>query len=161
METREPILSVGADVDAAAIVAEIKAEVQRKLAEGVYPPELLGELSVTTDPLGAAVDTLRQSAMTLALEAPIQSHRPVVGKAIVSAKRAARLGMRWYTTWLAARLGEFATQVTGTEALLADGVRRIDSETARDRAVTRAELAELRRRVEALEARLRDAGPGA
>jgi hypothetical protein len=160
METPEPILSVGAEVDAAAIVAEIKAEVQRKLAAGVYPPELLGELGVTSDPLGAAVDGLRESALTLALEPPIRSHRPVVGPAIVSVKRAVQVAMRWYTAWLAARLGEFAQQVTGTASLLVDAITRIDSDTARDRARTQQELLELRHRVEALEQRLRESGPG-
>jgi hypothetical protein len=81
-------------LDAAAIVEEISAEVARKRAAGEYPAQLLAQLDVefATEPGEAPLEELAH----LETVRELRSERPVLGRAVVVAKRAVRRAVAWY-----------------------------------------------------------------
>jgi hypothetical protein len=138
--TEEPlIVSVGAEVDVQALTAEIKAEVARKIAEGVYPPELLEELRQASDPLAGALNALADSGV-FSVDAPVESGRSLKGRLVTNAKRTIRKAARWYAISLAGQLETFAANTSTVANLLAGRQRELEREVQK----LREELTELR-----------------
>jgi hypothetical protein len=81
-------------VDAAAVVAEIKATVARRRAAGGYPQDLLDRLDAEFTPIDAEPP--------LEAQAPLETVRPLVsgrrlgGRGVVFAKRLIRRSVAWY-----------------------------------------------------------------
>ena len=81
-------------VDAAAVVAGIRAEVARKRAAGDYPQALLDRLDAEFDPIGP--EPPLEAMAHLETVRPIGSPRRLLGRGAVTAKRAVRRGIAWY-----------------------------------------------------------------
>ena len=81
-------------VDVTALVAEIETTVARRRAAGEYPAELLAQLHAEFSPEEGA-----EPPETLALiqsARPLHSTKPVLGPAIVAAKKVVRRLLSWY-----------------------------------------------------------------
>ena len=151
-----PIASIGANVDVAALVAEIKAEVARKAEEGVYPPDLMTELAASSDRLVSIVDAVR-STSHMHFDPPTSSRRPVVGRVISAAKYSIRRTLRFQTMWMAAQVNTFAGNVAQATSILAERVQEVEEQSAMAASQTshRVDRIEQRmRREETLAARL-------
>ncbi len=124
---------MGADIDVRALVDEIRAEISRKAAAGLYPADLLA------DPRVADPDRLRvtlaaaREAGDFSVDVPISSHRRVAGPWIVRVKRLMLRGLRWYFLALASRFRTFGTNVVNATELLAERVADVESELPRIR----------------------------
>jgi hypothetical protein len=109
-------------VDPAAIVAQIEGEVARRRAAGEYPEELLArlraEFHVEPD------DEPPEALAVVEAARPLRSDRPVVGAAVVFAKRATRRLLAWYVHPIA------ADQTRFNLAVLRE-VRRLERRLAR------------------------------
>jgi hypothetical protein len=112
-----PIVSIGADVDVEALVAEVKAEVARKAEAGFYPPELLVE--VNQDSLGVAVVALRH-ATHFSNVAPVGSGRAHLAGGVSLVKRLIAKALGWHTRWILDQVYTFGSNVpTSSTAPLA------------------------------------------
>jgi hypothetical protein len=81
-------------VDAAALVAEVEAEVDRRRAAGEYPEELLARLRAE---FTVEEETEPPEALAIVESSrPLRSGRPLVGPAVVVGKRALRRLLSWY-----------------------------------------------------------------
>jgi hypothetical protein len=114
------IVSVGADIDAAVLEDEIRAEVARKERAGIYPPELL--LGVVPDSLRDRMDALAGAA-DLSLDPPVHSTRPGLGRLVAGLKRVVARTMRWHTRWL---VGQVQTLGGSTVAAMSAMTERLD-----------------------------------
>jgi len=114
------IVSVGADVDAAALEDEIRAEVARKEREGIYGPELL--LAIAPDALSDRMEALRGAA-ELSLDPPLHSTRPGLGPMVAAVKGALARTLRWHTRWL---VGQVQTLGGSTVAAMSAMTERLD-----------------------------------
>lgn len=85
--------------DVAAIVAELRAEVQRKRDTGELPAALLARLRTEFRP-GSEWEP-PEAVMLIESARPLRSNRPGVGPAIVFAKRAVRRLLAWYVAPIA------------------------------------------------------------
>ena len=116
-----------AAVDPAAVVAEIRAEVERRRDAGDYPLELLRRLEseFTLVDEAAPLDALAH----LETVRPLESTRVLTGRAVVTAKRALRRAIAWYIRpitedqtrfnfGVVRRLQELDTRMTRIEAQL-------------------------------------------
>ncbi|MBO0709426.1 MAG: hypothetical protein J2P44_13775 [Candidatus Dormibacteraeota bacterium] len=123
---------MGADVDRAAFEDEVRAQVERKLRDGAYPPELLRD--VAPDPVRDLVDALRGAAH-LSVEPPIRSSRPVLGRLVTVCKSLLANLLRWYSRWLVGQmqtLGSSTVSVLGAlEERLREHERRLDELSTR------------------------------
>ena len=144
------IRAVGADVDVPTLVGEIRADVERKLAAGEYPPEVLDDLESqpaddhdhATDDLPAALAELTRSSYFTA-RVTVDSKRPVIGRAVSRGRRIIRGSITWYMNGILQQVRNFAGNVDRSMAIVA---RRTNSLAAR--------VAELEREVEELRGRL-------
>lgn len=110
----------GEGVDVKALMAEVEAEVERKRAAGLYPPEVLVELDVPSVAGGgrtgkgadnkavnsALGDVQRASHFTALVTTA--SQKPVVAPLISGARRAIRSSLTWYMNGILAQLTRFA-----------------------------------------------------
>jgi SAM-dependent methyltransferase len=126
------IRDVGADLDPAALEADVRGEVDRKLREGVYPAELLRD--VAPDQVRDMVDALRGAAH-LSVEPPVRSSRPFLGRLAVLCKLTLAKLLRWYSRWLVGQmqtLGSSTVSAMGAvEERLRDHERRLDELSTR------------------------------
>jgi SAM-dependent methyltransferase len=164
------ISSVGADVDVAALVEEVRAEVERKRRLGVYPPELLAAADAAADSLKSALEDIRRSA-GLALDPPVASRRHPLRWPVTFVKRATRRILRWHTHWLVRQVIVFASSVSVFSTEVASrldaheaAIRRLRAEQARERARARRlarglDAAGVSHRLEQVSSELVGAGP--
>lgn len=130
----DPIVSVGADVDVKALVEEIKAEVDRKVAAGVYPAELMMEIQAGSDPLAAALLQMRDAAdfsMVAPINSPTRASLRYVAPGVVFTKRVIRKGVAWHTRWLVGQLHRFAVTVVDATTAVADRLAENQAELIR------------------------------
>lgn len=122
-----PIVSVGADVDVVKLVDEIRAEVTRKAAAGLYLPEPMLDIeAAAADPLDTRLLALRDAA-SFSTEPPTISSRRRLAGAVSVAKRVIALALRWHTCWLVGQLHTFASNaVLATSSV----VRRLHEQEA-------------------------------
>jgi O-antigen chain-terminating methyltransferase len=145
--TVSPIASIGAQVDVAKLVAEIKAEVERKAEAGVYPPDLMVELAASSDRLVSAVDAV-QSTSHMQFDPPTSSHRPLLGRGLAAVKYAIQRTLRFQTMWMAAQVNTFAGNVAQATAVLAERLQEVEEQSA-------SAAAQASHRVDRLEERMR------
>lgn len=126
------IQSVGADLDVTALEEEVRAEVERKLRDGVYPAELLRD--VAPDQVREMVDALRGAAH-LSVDPPIRSTRPLLGRAVALSKLLLAQLLRWYSRWLVGQmqtLGSSTVSALGAmEQRLREHEQRLDQLSVR------------------------------
>lgn len=123
-------VEIGADVDVKAIMAEVKAEVERKKREGLYPPEVLEEL----DALGASreVDQLTKAILGLrhgvSFDTAVStaSRIPVAAPLAASFKRAVRSSVHWYVSAIVQQIEQFGANVIHVLNLAAERLRELD-----------------------------------
>ncbi|MFP5317094.1 MAG: class I SAM-dependent methyltransferase [Acidimicrobiia bacterium] len=109
-------------VDVKALMAEVEAEVERKRAAGLYPPEVLVELDVPSAADGggrrvgreadnkavnSALGDLSRSSHFTAL-VTTASQKPLVAPLVSGARRAIRSGLTWYMNGILSQLSRFA-----------------------------------------------------
>lgn len=135
-DSRPLIVSIGAEVDASALEREIRAEAARKERHGVYPTELLERL--VQDPVRDRIDAVL-AAVALSCDAPTESARPGLGRAISLYKRAVAMALRWHTRWL---VGQFQT-LGGSMAATAEAMSERMDELERRQRETATGLARL------------------
>lgn len=133
-------------VDAAAVVAEIRAEVERRRAAGAYPRELLARLDTEFEPL--APEQPLEAMAHLETVRPLGSPRQLLGRAAVAAKRAVRRGIAWYVRPLAEDQSRFNFAVVRRLYELESRLARLEDEVA------------LETRLERLEEKLETSRPG-
>lgn len=139
----DPIVSIGADVDVRAIVAEVKAEVARKAALDMYPPDLMAELVASSDKLMGAVEAVRNTAH-VEFRPPVRSHRPVLGTALTLTKWSIRRLLRFQSMHMAGEVNTFAGNTANAFALTAERLQDLEERQSASMA-----------RLERVEARLR------
>ncbi len=148
---------IGADIDARALVDEIKADVQRKAEQGLYPSDLLIELRASSDPVLAAALDVRDAAgfsTVVPVTRPIRASLRYVAPGVVLFKRMTSKGLSWYTKWMVEQTHHFAAASAAATAAIAERLASHDEELTRSRERQEA----LERRLERLEARLADPG---
>jgi len=141
------IVSIGADIDVQALVEEIRAEISRKAAAGLYPADLLQPSAAEPDRFRVLLAATRD-ASDFTADVPISSHRRIAGPWIVRVKRLMLRGLRWYFEALISRFRTFGTNLVNATEQLGERVAEIESE-----------LPELRGKLTRLERILRDVPP--
>lgn len=111
------------EVDVKALMAEVEAEVERKRAAGLYPPEVLVELDVPSTAAAAGGRRIGRDADNQAVNSAIgdlsrashftamvttASQKPVIAPIVTGARRAIRSGLTWYMNGILAQLSRFA-----------------------------------------------------
>ncbi len=113
-------------VDAAVVVAELKAAVARRRAAGEYPAALLARLDAEFEPLPH--EQPLDAMANLETVRPLASTRSRLAPAAVFTKRAMRRGMAWYVRPIAEDQTRFnfavLRRLEQLEARLADLERR-------------------------------------
>jgi O-antigen chain-terminating methyltransferase len=162
MDMKEEDVSIGADVDVRAIMAEIRAEVAKKKKAGLYPAEILQEFDAIGGIDGPRDDALQNALMGLRQTAGFStavttaSQMPVVAPVASSFKRVVRGSVRWYLTGIVQQIEAFGANVIHAIGLLTERLRRleersVDSDGLRDevaRAIAQ-HVGDLRNAVEA------------
>lgn len=123
-------VEIGADVDVKAIMAEVKAEVERKKREGLYPPEVLEEL----DALGAGREMDQLTRAILGLRHVVSFHTavstasriPVAAPLAASFKRAVRSAVQWYVSAIVQQIEQFGANVIHVLNLVAERLRALE-----------------------------------
>jgi ubiquinone biosynthesis protein UbiJ len=144
--TLEEEVRVGAEVDVAALMGEVRGEVRRKREAGLYPPDVSAEVddvliadSSRGDEFAALFADLRKSA-GINLSVPIASHGAMPSAVVLRVKRVIAKGIRWYVAAIADQFSAFAWKV----------VRALNSVANRQRQL-QDRVAELEGRIERLE----------
>jgi hypothetical protein len=145
---------------AASLVEDIATDVARRRANGEYPNEALARLHAEFD--GSSENPSPESCALLQSWRPIESAKPVVGDAIVLAKRVARRLLSWYVDPIAVDQTEFNHAITSELRALERRVARTESVDAPFSSLSRTGLAGQARsdRGRALAAAVGDAPPG-
>jgi hypothetical protein len=151
-------------VDAAAVVAEIEAEVARRRAAGEYPEELLRTLALEFDERVDEGASLVEMAHIETVR-PLRSTRPGLGRAVVFVKRLLRRSIAWYVRPLADDQSRFNFALLQELRTLRERVDRLDSAWVRPagappREAGARELGLTAARLDALDGALRDLPPG-
>ena len=115
-----------APVDAAALVAEIEAEVARRRAAGEYPEELLQRLAVEFHDVSDERTALEDLAHIETVR-PLLSARAGMGSAVVFVKRLLRRCVAWYVRPLAEDQSRFNYALLHELRGLQARVHRLDS----------------------------------
>jgi hypothetical protein len=115
-------------VDAAAVVAEIKADVARRRTAGEYPAELLARLEADFAALDAEAPL--EEAAHLETVRPLLSTRPIAGGAAVFAKRLVRRSVAWYVRPVVEDQSRFNFAVVRRLYDLEARVRRLEEQLA-------------------------------
>lgn len=124
------------EVNVKAIMDEVAEEVRRKREAGLYPPEALVELEVTSLLGGengasdaellapALADMQRSSHFTAAVTTA--SSKPVVAPAIAGARKAIRSSLSWYMNGVLSQIGAFASNTVRAVGLLSDRTAHLE-----------------------------------
>src|SRR5438128_450349 len=118
-------ISIGADIDVRAFMAEIKEEVERKRRSGLYPPAVLAELELASqveagdDQLKIALQSMRQAA-EFSTGVSTQSRIPVLSPVASSFKKAVRGSVEWYMSAILQQVEVFASRTLRTMTLLSE-----------------------------------------
>ncbi len=140
--------------DVPAVVAEIRAEVERKREAGEYDPELLARLEdrsetaepggdLATDDLTSALAELTRSGYFTA-RVTTDSKKPYIGPVVSRGRRLIRGAITWYMNGVLQQVRNFAGNVDRSMAIVA---RRTNRLAARIDALEK-EVAELRQQRE-------------
>jgi hypothetical protein len=113
-------------VDAAAVVAEIEAEVARRRAAGEYPEDLLRRLAVEFHDVAGERTSLEELAHIETVR-PLTSTRSGLGAGVVFAKKLLRRAMAWYVRPLAEDQSRFNFSLLHELQSLRERVERLDS----------------------------------
>jgi hypothetical protein len=131
----DALISVGADVDVGALMADVRAEVARKRKAGLYPPEIAMEVDQTLrEPGPAGGDAFRKSLSELrrasgfSANVPATSRRPVVGPFLAFTKRVIRSMLRWYMHAILEQIAAFGWKVIKALGVAGD---RLDEQQER------------------------------
>ena len=156
------------DVDVQQLMADVRAEVERKRSAGLYPPDVLEEFDALTgsesseDSLSSAMMSLRQSSGFSTAVTTASKMGPVAPLAS-SFKRVIRGSVRWYMTGILQQVEQFSANAIHVIGLLANRVRRLEElneEMARQlenqTAQVRASIETAARATEATERRLNE-----
>jgi hypothetical protein len=112
--------------DAAAVVAELKAEVARRRAAGEYPADLVARLEVQFEPLAAEQPI--EALAHLETVRPVVSARTRLAPAAIFVKKLIRRSVAWYVRPLAEDQSRFnfavARRIYRLEARLEELERR-------------------------------------
>lgn len=132
-------IAVGADVDVRKLMAEIRAEVDRKKREGLYPPDVLEELDaiaagVGDDSLAKVLMGLRNS-MAFSTAVPTASRFPVVAPLASSFKRVVQGSVRWYVSGVLQQVEQFGANVVHAMGLIVERLRSLEESLEHDRAL--------------------------
>lgn len=123
----DPIVSIGADVDVRAIVAQVKAEVARKAEQNLYPPDLMAELIASSDKLLGAVEAVRNT-QHVEFRPRVRSQRRLIGAAVTLAKWSIRRGLRFETNHMAEEVNLFAGNAANALALAAERIQDLEEQ---------------------------------
>jgi O-antigen chain-terminating methyltransferase len=124
-------ISVGADIDVRAFMAEIKDEVERKRRAGFYPPAVLAELELASqveagdDQLKIALQSMRQAA-EFSTAVSTQSRIPVLSPVASSFKKAVRGSVGWYLAAILQQVEVFASRTLRTMTLLSERIHELE-----------------------------------
>jgi hypothetical protein len=113
-------------VDAAAVVAEIEAEVARRRAAGEYPEDLLRRLAVEFHDVAGERTSLEELAHIETVR-PLVSTRSRLAPAVVFGKKVLRRAMAWYVRPLAEDQSRFNFALLQEVRALRERVDRLDS----------------------------------
>ncbi|MGA8016323.1 MAG: hypothetical protein WCB85_10445 [Candidatus Dormiibacterota bacterium] len=129
--------STDGEPDLEAIVAEIQDDVERKRASEAYPASLLERLGAEFHPDEGLEPP--ETAVLIESARPIRSTQPVVGGAVVFAKRALRRLISWYVAPIARDQTRFNLAILRELRSLERRVARLEEPaqgTAEDHATT-------------------------
>lgn len=145
----EGIRAVGADVDLEAFRQEVRADIDRKRQDGVYPDSVVleeeaqaGEDERRDDALLTELALLKRAA-NFTSQVTTDSRKPVIGPAVAKSRQLIRASLSWYINGILAQMRSFARHVEGSIRVLND------KETVLEKRVT-----ELEQEVRDLRARL-------
>jgi hypothetical protein len=113
-------------VDAAAVVAEIKAEVARRRAAGEYPPALLERLGAALADVGGEIPL--EDMAHLETVRPLVAAPRLGGQAIVECKRIIRRAVAWYVRPVVEDQSRFNFALVRRIYSLESRVRRLEQE---------------------------------
>lgn len=121
-------------IDVARVYEEIRAEVTRKRAEGLYPPEIEAEIDSTAgieawgdrETLTRAISQLRQASSFTSVVST-DSSKPYVAPALSGIKRVIQRTTQWYISAILDQLRIFAEMTIRTSKLLADRSTQLES----------------------------------
>jgi O-antigen chain-terminating methyltransferase len=144
---QEDDVTIGADVDVRALMADVRAAVARRREEGLYPPDIMQEFDVVSgldgrdDALQNALMGLRQTA-GFSTAVTTASQIPVVAPIATSFKRAVRSSVRWYMTGIMQQVEAFGANVIHAIGLIAERLRGLE-ERSLDRDGLREEISQI------------------
>jgi hypothetical protein len=154
------IRAIGADVDVRALMAEIRAEVQRKRDAGEYPDDVALELDLhgenreASDVMTAALAELSRSA-NFTSQVTVESKRVLIGPLVSGARRLIRASITWYFNGILDQLNRFSRNAERAITILAEN----SSHLATRMAALEERQAALERTVEDLRNRLAQDDP--
>lgn len=149
-------VAIGADVDVGTLMAEIRAEVQRKREAGLYPPAILAELDLVSQLRGGdaelriALEGLRQSA-EFTPDVTTASSKRFVSPVATTFKRGVRASVGWYVGAILQQLEVFAARVVRAIVTVADRADSQLSELRSGRDELLRKVDELTQRIDRLE----------
>lgn len=155
-------VTFSADVDVDAIMREIRAEIERKRAAGVYPPDLLTDLDLASVSAGHQIDDeglaraladLRRSS-GFSPDVTAASRKPVIAPLVSGFKRAIRAAIRWYMTGVLHQISTFAGYAARVANLLAARIEALDARVTASGEQTAARMDEIGQRLDTLDRRL-------
>ena len=126
--------------DVEALMAEVEAEVGRKRAAGLYPPDVMVEIDASAPPAGAGNDRPHQTGADVVSASLVDlqrsshvsglvttaSHKPVIAPLISSARRAIRSSLTWYMNGILEQVNKFADNTVRTVGLLSERSLQLD-----------------------------------
>jgi len=123
------------------LMAEIEAEVDRKRAAGMYPPDVAAEVDQAVAEreggqaaaqaadegiVSAALIDLHRSSHVTGLISTA-SHRPVIAPLITAGRRAIRSSLTWYMNGILEQVNRFAERTVRSVSLLSDRTSSLDA----------------------------------
>ncbi len=125
---------IGADVDAAQIMSEVREEVARKRAEGLYPREVVLEIDSARNDAGhlpeagldAALAELRLSAQ-FSSEVGTESSKRFVAPAVERVKSLIQSTVKWYVGAVLDQIRLFSENSIHTVSIMARRLQELES----------------------------------
>jgi O-antigen chain-terminating methyltransferase len=128
----DQVISIGADIDVRAFMAEITAEVERKRRAGLYPPVVLAELEMLSqqletgdDQLNVALQSMRHAA-EFSTAVSTGSRIPLLSPLAASFKKAVRGSVGWYLSAVLQQVEVFAARTLRTMTLLSERIHELE-----------------------------------
>ena len=137
-------------IDVQELMVEIEAEVDRKRAAGLYPPDVVAEIDesraggdgadaeavrTSNDAVTAALIDLHRSSHVTGL-ITTASHKPVVAPLITAGRRAMRSALTWYMNGILEQVNRFAERTVRSVSMLSDRTSQMDARLAAVEAAT-------------------------